>query len=45
MAGAGFYDWGGKDPASLFEERDRRLLVLRKALRGIGTMAGMEPNT
>lgn len=42
MSGAGFYDWGGKDPATLFEERDRRLLALRKALREIGTMAGLE---
>jgi 3-hydroxybutyryl-CoA dehydrogenase len=42
MSGAGFYDWGGKDPATLFEDRDRRLLALRKALREIGTLAGME---
>ncbi|WP_137124928.1 3-hydroxyacyl-CoA dehydrogenase family protein [Roseomonas sp. HF4] len=42
MAGAGFYDWGGKDPETLFEERDRRLLALRRALREIGTMAGLE---
>ncbi|MBR0670007.1 3-hydroxyacyl-CoA dehydrogenase family protein [Neoroseomonas soli] len=42
MSGAGFYDWAGKDPATLFEERDRRLLALRKALREIGTMAGLE---
>lgn len=45
MSGAGFYDWGGKDPATLFEERDRRLLALRKALREIGTMAGLERDT
>jgi 3-hydroxybutyryl-CoA dehydrogenase len=42
MAGAGFYDWKGRDPAQLFEERDRRLLALKRALREIGTMAGME---
>jgi 3-hydroxybutyryl-CoA dehydrogenase len=42
MSGAGFYDWGGKDPVALFEERDRRLIALKRALRGIGTMAGME---
>ena len=42
MSGAGFYDWGGKDPAALFEARDRRLLQLKQALRQIGTMAGME---
>ncbi len=40
MSGAGYYDWGGRDPAELFEERDRRLLALKRALRGIGTMAG-----
>jgi 3-hydroxybutyryl-CoA dehydrogenase len=40
MAGAGFYDWGGQDPAALFEARDRRLLALKRALRRIGTMAG-----
>ncbi|GGG23507.1 hypothetical protein GCM10010964_09570 [Caldovatus sediminis] len=42
MSGAGFYDWGGRDPAALFEERDRRLIALKQALRRIGTMAGME---
>lgn len=42
MSGAGFYDWGGKDPAALFEERDRRLIALKRALREIGTMVGME---
>jgi 3-hydroxybutyryl-CoA dehydrogenase len=42
MAGSGFYDWKGRDPAALFEERDRRLLALKRALRQIGTMAGME---
>jgi 3-hydroxybutyryl-CoA dehydrogenase len=40
MAGAGFYDWQGQDPAALFEARDRKLLALKRALRGIGTMAG-----
>jgi 3-hydroxybutyryl-CoA dehydrogenase len=40
MAGAGFYDWGKADPATLFEARDRRLLALKRALRQIGTMAG-----
>ncbi|MBR0653550.1 3-hydroxyacyl-CoA dehydrogenase family protein [Plastoroseomonas arctica] len=42
MAGAGFYNWHGADPAALFEARDRRLLALKQALRRIGTMAGME---
>lgn len=42
MAGAGFYDWGGKDPAALFEQRDAKLIALKRALRDIGTMAGTE---
>jgi 3-hydroxybutyryl-CoA dehydrogenase len=42
LAGAGYYDWSGKDPATLFEERDRRLIALKRALREIGTMAGLE---
>lgn len=41
LAGAGYYDWPG-DPAKLFEARDRRLIALKQALRGIGTMAGLE---
>jgi 3-hydroxybutyryl-CoA dehydrogenase len=32
MAGAGFYDYGGRPPAELFEERDRKLLALKKAI-------------
>ena len=39
MSGRGYYDWGG-DPAALFEERDRRLIALKKSLREIGSMAG-----
>ncbi len=35
MAGAGFYDYGGKTPAELLASRDRRLLALKKALRQI----------
>lgn len=41
LAGAGYYDWPG-DPAALFEARDKRLIALKQALRGIGTMAGLE---
>ncbi len=41
LAGAGYYDWPG-DPAKLFEARDRRLIALKQAMRGIGTMAGLE---
>nr|MCU0945480.1 3-hydroxyacyl-CoA dehydrogenase family protein [Rubritepida sp.] len=40
MGGKGFYDWGGRAPAALFEERDRKLIALKRALRGIGAMAG-----
>ncbi|MCU0889073.1 MAG: 3-hydroxyacyl-CoA dehydrogenase NAD-binding domain-containing protein [Rubritepida sp.] len=40
MGGKGFYDWGGRAPAALFEERDRKLIALKRALRGVGAMAG-----
>jgi 3-hydroxybutyryl-CoA dehydrogenase len=40
MAGKGFFDWGGRSPAELFRERDRRLLALKKALREIGPLTG-----
>jgi 3-hydroxybutyryl-CoA dehydrogenase len=42
MAGKGFYDWGGRTPAELFRERDRRLLVLKQALRGVKPMMGKD---
>ncbi|WP_419897937.1 3-hydroxyacyl-CoA dehydrogenase family protein [Roseomonas sp. USHLN139] len=45
MAGRGLYDWGGADPAALLAERDRRLLALKKAVREIGPMAGLDPMT
>jgi 3-hydroxybutyryl-CoA dehydrogenase len=45
MAGRGLYDWGGAEPAVLLAERDRRLLALKRALREIGPMAGLEPLT
>jgi len=32
MAGAGFFDYGGKPPNELFRERDRELLELKQAL-------------
>ena len=41
LAGGGYYDWPG-DPAQLFEERDRRLIALKRAMRDIGVMAGTE---
>ena len=40
LSGAGFYDWSGRAPAEWFEERDRRLVELRRALRRIGSLAG-----
>ena len=40
MAGAGYFDWGGRDPAELFRERDRKLLALKAAMAAIGRMEG-----
>ncbi|RVU14007.1 3-hydroxyacyl-CoA dehydrogenase family protein [Methylobacterium oryzihabitans] len=40
MAGRGFFDWGGRDPAELFADRDRRLLALKRAMREVGRMEG-----
>jgi len=37
-AGRGFYDYGGRSPAALFAERDRRLLALKRALKEIGSL-------
>jgi 3-hydroxybutyryl-CoA dehydrogenase len=45
MAGAGYFDWGGKPAADLFQARDRKLLALKRALREIGTMAAGEGET
>lgn len=42
MAGHGFFDWGGRTPAELFRERDRRLLKLKRALRDIRPMMGKD---
>ncbi|WGF88411.1 3-hydroxyacyl-CoA dehydrogenase family protein [Marinivivus vitaminiproducens] len=39
-AGKGFFDWGGREARELFRERDRRILKLKQALRGIGPMEG-----
>ena len=41
LAGGGYYDWPG-DPATLFQDRDKRLIELKQAMRKIGTMAGLE---
>jgi 3-hydroxybutyryl-CoA dehydrogenase len=40
MAGAGYFDWGGREPAELFRERDRKLLALKAAMNAIGRMEG-----
>lgn len=40
MAGRGYFDWGGREPAELFRERDRKLLALKRAMAGIGRMEG-----
>lgn len=40
VAGKGFFDWGGRSPSDLFEERDRKLIALKQALRKIGHMEG-----
>ena len=36
MSGAGFFDYGGRPPAELLKERDRKLLALKQALRKMG---------
>jgi 3-hydroxybutyryl-CoA dehydrogenase len=40
MSGKGYFDWGGRTPEELFQERDRKLLALKQALRAIGPMEG-----
>ncbi|MCJ2116771.1 3-hydroxyacyl-CoA dehydrogenase family protein [Methylobacterium sp. J-001] len=40
MAGRGYFDWGGREPAELFRARDRKLLALKTAMVGIGRMEG-----
>jgi 3-hydroxybutyryl-CoA dehydrogenase len=40
MAGKGYFDWGDRTPEELFQERDRKLLALKQALRAIGPMEG-----
>ncbi len=38
--GKGYFDWGGRSAEELLGERDRKLLVLKRALRAIGPMSG-----
>ena len=40
MAGKGYFNWGDRSPEALFQERDRKLLALKQALRAIGPMEG-----
>jgi 3-hydroxybutyryl-CoA dehydrogenase len=40
MSGKGYFDWGDHSPEELFQERDRKLLALKQALRAIGPMEG-----
>ena len=40
MAGQGFFDWGDRDPAELFRDRDLRLLALKRAMAEIGPLQG-----
>ena len=42
LSGAGFYDWSGRTPAEWFEDRDRRLVELRRAMRRVGSLAGLQ---
>lgn len=42
LSGAGFYDWSDRTPAEWFEDRDRRLVELKRALRRIGSLAGFQ---
>ncbi|PZW42148.1 3-hydroxybutyryl-CoA dehydrogenase [Humitalea rosea] len=39
-AGGGWYDWSAHTPEEWFQDRDARLLALKRALREIGTLAG-----
>jgi 3-hydroxybutyryl-CoA dehydrogenase len=40
MSGKGYFDWGERSPEDLFQERDKKLLALKQALRKIGPMEG-----
>ncbi|BBK34895.1 3-hydroxybutyryl-CoA dehydrogenase [Stella humosa] len=39
-AGAGYYDYGGRSVAELFQERDRKLFQLKRAFRAIAPLPG-----
>lgn len=40
MAGAGYFDYGGRAPEELFRERDRKLLALKRAVADIERRGG-----
>jgi 3-hydroxybutyryl-CoA dehydrogenase len=40
MSGKGYFDWSDRSADTLFQERDRKLLALKRALRDIGPMLG-----
>ncbi len=40
MSGAGFFDYGGRKPAELLRDRDRRLLALKRAIRRVDQADG-----
>ena len=42
LSGAGFYDWSSRSAAEWFEDRDRRLVELKRAMRRIGSLAGFQ---
>jgi 3-hydroxybutyryl-CoA dehydrogenase len=42
LSGAGFYDWHGRTPAEWFEDRDRRLIELKRAMKRVGSLAGFQ---
>jgi 3-hydroxybutyryl-CoA dehydrogenase len=43
-SGAGYFDYGGRAPAELFRERDRRLLALKRHLREAGEISASAPS-
>ena len=42
LSGAGFYDWSGHTPAEWFQDRDRRLIELKRAFKKVGSLAGFQ---
>jgi 3-hydroxybutyryl-CoA dehydrogenase len=42
FSGAGFYDWSEHTPAEWFQDRDRRLALLKQTLKQVGSLAGFQ---